>query len=233
MWSSGIRNTEKLRFRPGTQEVWGVDHGSDNFGDKLGENTGRDFFTDTQHLAITEQFLVVVLELLRIGRLHGEEGIRHKTAQGEGDAEPLGGLTGPPLVDVPNVVGQPQATAQAQIVAAGFVVGGLMAATALAAAPAAWFGFDTAQSATTFWAHQLGAAAAIALGGGLLYALVFMAAESLARRAFPHQPQLWRVWSREGGATRATCVTFRTFKTCNAKHVLGPRSFVRRQKSKP
>ena len=30
-----------------------------------------------------------------------------------------------------------------------------------------------------------------------------MAAESLARRAFPHHPQLWRVWSREGGATRA------------------------------
>ena len=30
-----------------------------------------------------------------------------------------------------------------------------------------------------------------------------MAAESLTRRAFPHQPQLWRVWSREGGASRA------------------------------
>jgi hypothetical protein len=43
--------------------------------------------------------------------------------------------------------------------AAGFVVGGLMAATALAAAPAAWFGFDTAQTAATFWARELGAAA--------------------------------------------------------------------------
>jgi hypothetical protein len=86
---------------------------------------------------------------------------------------------------------------------AGFVVGGLMAAMALAAVPAAWFGFDTAQSATTFWARQLGVAAAIALGGGSAYALVFMAAESLTRRAFAHQPQLWRVWSREGGATRA------------------------------
>ena len=32
----------------------------------------------------------------------------------------------------------------------------------------------------------------VALGGGLAYALVFMAAESLARRAFPHHPQLWR-----------------------------------------
>jgi len=41
LWSSGIRNTEKLRLRPGTNELWGVDHGSDNFGAKLGEKTGR------------------------------------------------------------------------------------------------------------------------------------------------------------------------------------------------
>ena len=87
--------------------------------------------------------------------------------------------------------------------AAGFVVGGLMAATALSAAPTAWFDFDTAQSTTTFWLRQLGTVAAVAFGGGLAYALVFMAAESLARRAFPHHPQLWRVWSAEGGASRA------------------------------
>lgn len=40
LWASGIRNTEKLRLRPGTQEIWGVDHGSDNFGAKLGEDQG-------------------------------------------------------------------------------------------------------------------------------------------------------------------------------------------------
>ena len=87
--------------------------------------------------------------------------------------------------------------------AAGFVVGALMAAASLSGAPAAWFDFDTAQSATTFWSRQVGAAVAVAIGGGLAYALVFMAAESLARRAFPWQPQLWRVWSREAAATRA------------------------------
>ncbi len=38
VWSTGIRNTEKLRLRPGTQEVWGMDHGSDNWGAKLGES---------------------------------------------------------------------------------------------------------------------------------------------------------------------------------------------------
>ncbi|MEO8306204.1 MAG: type II CAAX endopeptidase family protein [Betaproteobacteria bacterium] len=86
-------------------------------------------------------------------------------------------------------------------VRAGFIVAALMAAVTLSAAPVSWFGFDTAQSATTFWLKQVGAAIAVAIGGGLGYALVFMAAESLTRHAFPHQPQLWRVWSREAGAT--------------------------------
>jgi glucose/arabinose dehydrogenase len=38
LFCSGIRNTEKLLYRPGTKEVWGCDHGSDNFGAKLGEH---------------------------------------------------------------------------------------------------------------------------------------------------------------------------------------------------
>lgn len=41
LFATGIRNTEKLRLRPGTEEIWGVDHGSDNFGQRLGERTGR------------------------------------------------------------------------------------------------------------------------------------------------------------------------------------------------
>jgi hypothetical protein len=86
---------------------------------------------------------------------------------------------------------------------AGFVVGGLMGAASLANVPAEWFTFDTAQSVSYFWLRALAAAAAIALGGGLLYALVFMAAESLSRRAFPDHPQLWRVWSREAAPTAA------------------------------
>lgn len=37
LFASGLRNTEKLRFRPGTTEIWGADHGSDNFGSRMGE----------------------------------------------------------------------------------------------------------------------------------------------------------------------------------------------------
>ena len=35
LWCSGIRNTEKLVVRPGTEEIWGMDHGSDWFGREL------------------------------------------------------------------------------------------------------------------------------------------------------------------------------------------------------
>lgn len=38
LWSSGVRNTEKLRLRPGTKELWGSDHGSDNLGKDWGES---------------------------------------------------------------------------------------------------------------------------------------------------------------------------------------------------
>ncbi|MGE5610884.1 MAG: PQQ-dependent sugar dehydrogenase [Bacillota bacterium] len=40
LFASGLRNTEKLRLRPGTKEIWGCDHGSDNFGGPLGEKSG-------------------------------------------------------------------------------------------------------------------------------------------------------------------------------------------------
>jgi glucose/arabinose dehydrogenase len=43
----GTRNTEKLQFRPGTREVWGLDHGSDWFGLLLGDDqVGHQPITD-------------------------------------------------------------------------------------------------------------------------------------------------------------------------------------------
>lgn len=46
LFSSGLRNTEKLRLRPGTDEVWGADHGSDAYGQTLGEKPPNQPFTD-------------------------------------------------------------------------------------------------------------------------------------------------------------------------------------------
>ncbi|HSD76053.1 MAG TPA: CPBP family intramembrane glutamic endopeptidase, partial [Solirubrobacteraceae bacterium] len=73
----------------------------------------------------------------------------------------------------------------------------------LAGAPTDWFGYDTAQPVATFWLREAGKAAAMTFAGGLLLSLVFMAAESLSRRAFPSHPQLWRLWSRDAAPTRA------------------------------
>jgi hypothetical protein len=85
--------------------------------------------------------------------------------------------------------------------AAGAVVAALVAASILSAAPAAWFGFDTARSVGAFWLQQAGAVVFVLLGGTLGYGLAFMAAEGLTRSAFGHHPQLWRVWSRDAGAS--------------------------------
>ncbi|MCC6659787.1 MAG: hypothetical protein IT437_02760 [Phycisphaerales bacterium] len=46
LFISGIRNTEKLRIRPGTTEVWGFDHGSDWFGAKVGDKQNEQPVTD-------------------------------------------------------------------------------------------------------------------------------------------------------------------------------------------
>jgi hypothetical protein len=86
---------------------------------------------------------------------------------------------------------------------AGVVIAGLDALAILANAPQAWFGYDTAQSTTVFWGQQIGTACLVLVGGALGLALVFMAAESLSRKAFARHPQLWRIWSREAGPTPA------------------------------
>lgn len=41
LFSAGNRNTEKLLFRPGTDEVWGLDQASDNWGLLLGDDIGK------------------------------------------------------------------------------------------------------------------------------------------------------------------------------------------------
>ena len=85
--------------------------------------------------------------------------------------------------------------------AAGLVVGALLASSSLASANTAWFGASTTETLATFWLKHAGLAVLIVGAGGLAYALVFMAAESLSRRAFASHPQLWRLWSRDAAAS--------------------------------
>lgn len=42
VFATGIRNTEKMRYRPGTSDIYGFDHGSDNFGERYGDAILKD-----------------------------------------------------------------------------------------------------------------------------------------------------------------------------------------------
>lgn len=46
LFASGLRNTEKLVTRPGTNEIWGMDHGSDWFGRPVGDSRQRQPITN-------------------------------------------------------------------------------------------------------------------------------------------------------------------------------------------
>jgi membrane protease YdiL (CAAX protease family) len=90
----------------------------------------------------------------------------------------------------------------------GFLVSVLMALGSLNQLPLAWIGYDTAMSRSTFLMLQMGTAVVIVVFGTPVLAFVFLAAEGLTRRAFPAQPQQWRLWTR--GAANSDAVLGRT-----------------------
>ena len=61
--------------------------------------------------------------------------------------------------------------------------------------PLSWMGYDPAVSVQTFLAQQLVLAGATAALGAPLLAFIYLAGESLGRRAFPGHLQQWRFWS--------------------------------------
>src|SRR3954447_18883909 len=83
----------------------------------------------------------------------------------------------------------------------GVVVGALQTLAGINEFPLVWMNYDTAVSRSTFIAQQAALLGAAFIGFSVLFALSFMTAETLSRRAFAHHPQLWRAWSREGGAS--------------------------------
>jgi hypothetical protein len=77
----------------------------------------------------------------------------------------------------------------------GVVLGALQALAAINEFPLAWMAYDTAIPRSTFIAQQIAFLAAGFIGFSVFFALSFVAAETLTRRAFPNHPQFWKVWS--------------------------------------
>ncbi|HMC77399.1 MAG TPA: hypothetical protein VKH34_09705 [Vicinamibacterales bacterium] len=83
----------------------------------------------------------------------------------------------------------------------GVAVGGLQSLASLNELPLIWMSYDTALPRATFLAQQGALLVAGFIGFSVFFALSFMAAETLSRRAFGHHPQLWRAWATEPGAS--------------------------------
>jgi hypothetical protein len=83
----------------------------------------------------------------------------------------------------------------------GIFIAGLQALATINSWPLAWMSYDTALPRSTFIAQQIATAVSMFVGFSAFFALSFMAAESLTRRAFGSHPQLWRSWSPAAGSS--------------------------------
>ncbi|MEO7163315.1 MAG: hypothetical protein ABI041_10385, partial [Bdellovibrionia bacterium] len=61
--------------------------------------------------------------------------------------------------------------------------------------PLIWMDYDTALSSAGFLARHLSSSVAMFVFEVIMLTVSFAAAESLSRRAFPHHPQFWKIWS--------------------------------------
>jgi len=85
----------------------------------------------------------------------------------------------------------------------GFAIAGLGLLNNLNYWPLIWQDYDTAMARSGFiWQFLLAIMSAFVYQA-ILGTLVFMAAETLTRRAFPHHLQLWRVWSPPIASSRS------------------------------
>jgi hypothetical protein len=84
----------------------------------------------------------------------------------------------------------------------GVVVALMQALATVNQWPLMWMTYDTAVPRATFLSQQIATVFAMFLGFSISFALSFMAAETLTRRAFGSHPQFWRVWKREPGSSK-------------------------------
>jgi len=87
-------------------------------------------------------------------------------------------------------------------VACGAVIAFAQLLAGINAWPLVWMEYDTALSSGTFILQQVAQLVGGFVGAAGLFGLTFLVAEGLSRRAFPHHPQLWRLWTREAAASR-------------------------------
>lgn len=89
-----------------------------------------------------------------------------------------------------------------QAVLWGTIIGGLQFLAGLNQYPLIWMSYDTALSSGQFMLKWVLSSLGEGLAVGTVLGLAFLVAEGLTRQAFPHQIQLWSVWSAGPGSSR-------------------------------
>ena len=84
---------------------------------------------------------------------------------------------------------------------AGFFVALLFFANQINVIPSAWMRYNTVSSPQNFMFSYLISSFIVFLSKLFLFVLSFMAAESLTRKAFGNQIQLWKVWSKDNASS--------------------------------
>lgn len=83
----------------------------------------------------------------------------------------------------------------------GVVVAFLGALVSINSWPLTWMNYDTALTIQSFVLQQAVGILIQFAGMALIFSLIFIAAESMARKAFPNHVQLWKVWKGDVAAT--------------------------------
>jgi hypothetical protein len=89
-----------------------------------------------------------------------------------------------------------------QPVLASTIIAFLVMLTMFNSWPLQWMDYDTALSYQNHVIKQIAAALLSFAGMAILFSIIFMAAESLTRKAFPDHINFWKLWSRGVASTR-------------------------------
>jgi hypothetical protein len=149
-------------------------------------------------------------ELTHFIRIPQAFGLRYQSMRSRNEAIGIGSVVGMVLLYVVGGIGvglffmlRKRWVVWRPAVVWGVAVGAAQALAAINDWPLMWMNYDTAVPRATFLGQQIAIVIAMLLGFSAFFALSFMAAETLTRRAFGSHPQLWRVWSKGPGSSTA------------------------------
>lgn len=103
-----------------------------------------------------------------------------------------------------------------QPVIAGVIVGFFMFLDEVNYWPLSWIDYDTADPAIAHVVGKIAQGLVVFVGSSFWYSLSYMAAECLARKAFPNHLQIWQLWKNAGRRQQRRQQTTNSLSDCES-----------------